>query len=329
MRIRRALGYDLFADVTAVTWDYTFSTIGSENIQLVKHLPSLRRLAFVGTTRTNGRPPAPGHVPAKDANPELELEKQAVAFGAIAECRRLTSLTLFGGLTTDLHLYHLRRGGNLQKLELLHAPAVTDDGLRAIGRFESLTQLEIGDVPQVTEQGVAALADLTNLRSLALSDLPVSDSALASLSRLAKLERLSLDRCQITDEGIVAIAGWTRLTALRFSGSRISDAGLATIGGLYRLRELDLSDNELTDAGLENLLSLIELRTINLVQTRVTDEGLLTLQRMPGLQRVVVLLGDDLTLEGIRQVKKDLPDCLFECLSVDRKGRAPTLTAWE
>lgn len=327
--LRRAFGNDIFSDVVSVKWEYTYKSVAGGEIERLRQFPTLRQVAFFGSPRATGRPPTPGEDPPEDLDAAAEIEAQAAAFGTITDCQNVTHLTLYGGLPTDAHLKRLGAGGHLRRLELSNARFVSDEGIEAISRFENLEWLDICEVPGATDRGLVTLSRLTNLRSLDLSGTPISDLALAELSRLVQLERLLLDKNSVTDAGVSTLSKLTKLKLLRVSRSQITDEGLKAIGALRALESLDLSGTQITNAGLDHLMSLGNLVRLNLAQTQVTDAGLPRLAALANLRRVVVLLGHELTLDGIRRTKQDMPDCLFECLYTTAQGKPPSLYAWE
>jgi hypothetical protein len=327
--LRWAFGDDLFAEVAGVSWDYTYRSIPADQIKLLSELPTIRRVAFYGSPRADGRPPAPGEAPPRDWDAQAEINAQAEAFGTIAKCKNLLHLALYGGLPTDDHIKQIRSAASLRQLELSYSPHVTDAAIETISGFKNLTSLDIRELPNVTDAGLATLSRITNLKSLDVSRTPVGDLALEQLGQLVGLERLLLDMSPVSDAGLSALGQLKQLRLLGISRCNITDEGLKTVGAMTELRELDLSGTQITDAGLVQLLTLKALTKLNLASTQVTDEGLVRLTKLANLQRLVVLLGDKVTLDGIRRAKRDLPDCLFECLFTPAQGQPPALYAWE
>ena len=91
-------------------------------------------------------------------------------------------------------LIHVAKVKNLRELRLW-APAITDDGLRALGEMNDLESLDL-EGTNVRGSGLSALSKLTQL-TLGSS---TQDDDLAVLASLPLLEELDLRSCrQLTD----------------------------------------------------------------------------------------------------------------------------------
>ncbi len=152
------------------------------------------------------------------------------------------------------------------------------------------------------------LKGLTDLKRLELHGPQVTDDALMPLSCLMSLTLLDCSFTDVTDAGLSNIKGLTRLETLELCATQVTDAGLSNIKGLTRLETLGLSHTQVTGAGLVNLKGLTGLHTLELRGAQISDQEL---QHLSGLTNLRHLDLDftHVTEEGIKELRKSLPDC--------------------
>ncbi|MDA1049940.1 MAG: protein kinase [Planctomycetota bacterium] len=148
-----------------------------------------------------------------------------------------------------------------------------------------IDELRLGKT-SVTGPGLEHLRDLP-INKLFLYRLPIRDEDVNHLTTLPNLEALSLGYTGITDNGLETLKRIPTLTALDLSGEAITDDGLKHLQDLKDLRVLQLWETDITNAGLMHLGDLHNLTELFLGHTLVTDEGLAQLRRL-------------------------LPDCIFD-----------------
>ena len=289
----------------------------------------------VADLRDDGEPSAADVRGAVRAMAELpQLEQIVVAFDsnwalegtdlrAIAECQRLTELSLWGDAVSDDSLQAISQIAGLRVLELSYT-RVTDRGLgqlRALGHLEqlglsgleitgeevswppSLKKIDLSD-SAISSSGLATLADCRYLEQLNLMDTHVTDAGLAHLSSLPKLRRLSLDRTPITDDGLAHLGKLPFLRELSLSRVKISSDGAKHLKNLPSLESLDLSgtfvDGEFTwPAGLIH---------VNLDDSCITDKGLQRLAECPKLQSASLGGRNLATADGEKAFREARPD---------------------
>ena len=194
---------------------------------------------------------------------------------------RLECLHLESTSVTDAGLSHLAALKELRVLGL-ESTKITDAGLVYVGKLGHLTSLDISG-NRVTDRGLVHLGGLTDLTYLRLGETAITDDGFANLSALHQIANLGLDETRVTDASLEIVGRMTHLTYLNLRGTRVTDAGLAHLSCLSQLATLDLSDTRVTDEGLRYLSGLANLRQLRLGQ-KVSDDG-------------------------IKNLKKDMPNC--------------------
>ncbi|EFJ49041.1 hypothetical protein VOLCADRAFT_90266 [Volvox carteri f. nagariensis] len=187
----------------------------------------------------------------------------------------------------SLRALHLDRCANIRNRDLLvlsRAPAA-----------QHLHTLTLGDDrarPWVSNRGLASVCRITSLTRLILRDcLSLTNRGLAPLSSLTGLTCLSLRGCRkLTNQGIEALRGLQHLQHLSLYGVvRLSDKGLVPLAALPALRTLELGYTRVRDEGLGHVaVRLGGLRALVLVREEVTDAGVRQLSSLSGLTRLVL-----------------------------------------
>jgi hypothetical protein len=169
----------------------------------------------------------------------------------------------------------------------VHAPQVTDGGLRHIGKLTGLEELYIGNARSITDARVSHLAGLNKLRSIHINCSNLTDNSLAILSSLPSMETLSLQDNHFSDKGLERLGRKPHLKQL-FIGlgdSHVTDAGLLHLRTCEKLYVLDLQSSKVTAQGLEVLKGLPNLTTLWLGAIGLSDAQIEALRAaMPNVQ---------------------------------------------
>jgi hypothetical protein len=92
--------------------------------------------------------------------------------------------------------------------------------------------------------------------------------------------------------------------------SATTDEDLAGLCELRELRFLGLAAmSQVTDDGLRTIAALPQVTELGLVGGNFTDAGLLSLERMTGLKKLILLRCPNVTNEGVARLRKVLPNC--------------------
>jgi hypothetical protein len=164
------------------------------------------------------------------------------------------------------------------------------------------------------DAGLEHLKALPRLQNLWLRGTKVTDAGLKHLERLPHLRRLELDDTGVTDAGLEHLEGLTNIECLVLGGGNFSDTGLEHLKGMTNLKSLTLRYANITDAGPKHFSGLTSLRELTLEYTSfnywtsITDAELMHLSGMTNLQRLT-LVGNNVTEEGIKKLRKALPNC--------------------
>jgi Leucine-rich repeat (LRR) protein len=214
------------------------------------------------------------------------------AIANLPPLHELASLNLYGLPLSDAGLKALSNQERLQRLSIARM-AVTDEGIKELGRLRALRALDVSSCKKITGAGLKQLADgnaglqvlllgfcgglsdggpgffsrLSDLQHLNLTWTNVSDDQLADISRLKRLRVLVLKDCrQISEAGLKRLAMCRSLEDLTLEGiPSVTDAVLKELAALPKLRALDLHSCEgFMGAGLRELNRLPELRYLNL-----------------------------------------------------------------
>jgi hypothetical protein len=247
---------------TLETLELQLTPVGDAGLKPLAGLPRLRTLWLNGTRVT------------------------AAGMADIGQLKTLTYLNLSETPVADAGLERLTGLDDLATLELFHAWAVGDEGMKSVARLGGLHALDICGT-RVTDAGLAELAGCTQLTSLRVGGLRVTDAGLKSLAGMTRLSNLDLTGTDVTDEGLREVARHRGLEDLNLQGAhKVTDAGLKDLAGLPRLRSLGLAGTDVTDAGLAELARCASLRSLTLRGAgNVTDAAVAGLRKArPELQ---------------------------------------------
>lgn len=186
------------------------------------------------------------------------------------------------GIATDKDLSVLLSLPRLRDLRLGSSPAITDDGLKNIGRLSRLESLDLSDTG-ITDDGLAHLSHSGRLSYLFLVRCGIDGSGLRHLRHLP-LKHLNLNWTRLVDANLGHVGEMKSLESLTMQDTPITDNGLAQIAGLKDLWELHIHNTAVTGDGLSHLESLTKLRELQVPTTNVSKEDFAKLkQAIPGL----------------------------------------------
>jgi hypothetical protein len=152
----------------------------------------------------------------------------------------------------------------------------------------------------VVPPGKALLLDMTERTD------DIDFLSLAAL-RPQDLQALVVQRTNID---LPVVSRMNDLHWLLLAGTDIRDWDLASLIGLSKLERLDLTSTRITDMGVIHLAEVISLKDLTLSGTKITDESIPYLLRLTRLKRLD-LRNTAITENGIRRMRKDLPNCLI------------------
>ena len=177
---------------------------------------------------------------------------------------------------------------------------MTDALLERFSRLEHVTFLDLSGSRALTDEGVRHLGRLTGLRHLNLSGCGVTDAGLSVLRQLRDLETIDLSWTCTTDEGAAHLAACSRLRTVDLNGTVSGDGAIGALAGKTTLSDFR-SGNGVTNAGLALLRELPVFRSWQGGETQMallspearpnylmlrgpfTDEGMQQLGDLPGL----------------------------------------------
>ncbi|WP_435005083.1 hypothetical protein P12x_002974 [Tundrisphaera lichenicola] len=168
----------------------------------------------------------------------------------------------------------------------LENTAVTDAGLKSLGKFTNLRHLSIRNYqirgqkrnPPITGSGLVHLKGLDHLWTLFLNDIPITDSDLQSLEGLPELMGLYLQNTDIQGSGLAGLKSLSRLHILYLDGCKISDDGLMALSGAKGLRILSLRQVPLSESALPHLKAIPGLEKLDITGCGFLDEEVADLQ---------------------------------------------------
>jgi hypothetical protein len=189
----------------------------------------------------------------------------------------------------------------------LNRTGIKDADLDQVSGFTAMTDLSLEETA-IGDDGLRRLSGLKSLVWLNLYRTRVGDDGLSHLKGLTRLAHLPIGETRVTDAGLVHLVGLRRLTYLGLRGDRITDAGLPHLGKLTRLTGLNLAQTDISDRGLVRLKPLVRLKTLRLDDTHITGAAIATLAGLGALEELYVIR-TDLTIEGVRRLKRLRPAC--------------------
>lgn len=262
----------------------------------------------------------------------LSSGKRGAALQLLRQPNILTSLEIPATTVVDDHWFDAIRhqANSLEELVIADCSGTTTMGLRALSKLTHLKRLHLCQLPCWDVGATEAFMVMPGVRHLHLQGqgVVVVDEFLASrFGCLKGLEHLSLVGANglSTTEHCVKVAEMCpNLQRVDVSESDIQDEGLCLLlKPLRRLQSITLAGCEaLSDKCTEAIAALPKLEMLNLARTGVGDLGVSFLQKLEGLQKLV-LCGTRVTDESLRVINssmKALTELDLSCKRVTDSG---------
>jgi hypothetical protein len=180
----------------------------------------------------------------------------------------------------DAGFAHIRNLRDLEKLDALHLPLLTDDALLSLSKLKRLREVRFEGNSHFTDAGLAHLQHLKRLQIATFYCAPITDRGILYLRDSTNLQNLELGRSLVTDEGAREIvAQFRNLRILDLQGTRVTNTGLADIAALPHLEWLALLNTSVTDQGILALRSVSTLRDLYITTGSVHEESITSLKR--------------------------------------------------
>jgi len=199
----------------------------------------------------------------------------------------------------------LRYLANMDTLNSLSLPDITDEGMKTVASYANLESLAMWRCARVTAAGYAHLEKLRNLRFVGLpSNAPGSVTAV--LGQLPNLQHLMLnDTVAIADGDLAPL---TKAPAFKqlLLGKAFSDAALVHVGRMPKLQTLDLWSPRVSAKGIAELQNYWTLETLQIPDARPDDEMVEALARLSQLKSLRVR---GLSSTQLQRLKQALPKC--------------------
>lgn len=195
--------------------DLEQSSITDDQLAILEPLKSVRQLNLASTSITDE------------------------GLDSVASFPKLANLSLAKTKITDSGLSELEK----LPLESLHLDntAITDLGLRTIGRINTLKELYIPGT-NITGLGLAYLKDLSSLCLLSVADVQLTGSSLEPLRSLQQLGSLDLSGTRLTDSDMDAVSRISTIVNLKLNRTSVSKVGLKNLSTLKQLKTLTVVD---------------------------------------------------------------------------------------
>ncbi len=169
--------------------NFHFTPLNDAGLRAIAQLPIADRLWFAHTKFTDAG--------ATELSRLTQLKRcgigstdQASSGEAVAALTKLPleDLALLDNQATPLGLKHATKIATLRRLDISHAPAVTDESLGAVGQMPALEEFQLGSA-QVTDEGLQLLAASKSLKKLTLIGLKlVTPAGIERLRQAARPE---------------------------------------------------------------------------------------------------------------------------------------------
>lgn len=215
--------------------------------------------------------------------------------------RQMIKLAAREGVAPNLPEYHPQSKGWLRRMFGKHGKYHGSD----VYGVEFYSNVYSTYDPRVD---LAIFDSLTEIKHLTLSF--VSGASMSKLPRFPRLESLTLLTGQIDDACMESLRGMPRLIELKLPEADLTSRGMAAIGSCSRLTSLDLSRCYLVDAGFAHFTHL-PLQMLMLRLTTTSDAAVPYIAQLKGLKELNIQY-TQVTEAGVRQLKKELPNCRIE-----------------
>lgn len=220
----------------------------------------------------------------------------------------------------------------LRHLYIYHV-LIDDVGLKNLSRLSQVFELALDDT-LITDAGLKFIAELPNLRHLFLTRSRVTGSGLVHFAD-HDIQVLFLVEAPLTEVNFLAMPDWPNLKKLRLDGTPLTDRAIHSLKRYPTLQELGLNlltntthqawsvfehlpelkqvrfrvnPNSVDDRLFPYLKACTKLQSLDVEMCSVTDDGLKQLEGLP-LSYLDISGCRRLTAEGVRELKKLLPDC--------------------
>ena len=158
----------------------------------------------------------------------------------------------------------------------LAGTAVTDDGMKTIGKVSSLEDLDLRDCG-ISDDGLSHLTGLSRLKALRLSgksgDCSVSDDGMIHVAKLPALKVLGVDFLWISEDGVQAITALKNLQELYMAETTIGNDAVDLFAEFPQLKKLRLARNQIDAEGVAKLPQLKQLEEIDLSDVALYPPG--------------------------------------------------------
>ena len=136
----------------------------------------------------------------------------------------------------------------------LAGTAVTDDGMKTIGKVSSLEDLDLRDCG-ISDDGLSHLTGLSRLKALRLSgksgDCTVSDDGMIHVAKLPALKVLGVDFLWISEDGVQAITALKNLQELYMAETTIGNDAVDLFAEFPQLKKLRQARNQIDAEGVQ------------------------------------------------------------------------------
>ena len=195
------------------------------------------------------------------------------------------------------------------------------EGLESLADMHALRELEVYDF---TGEGLASLPAMPDLVSLDIQRTGerYAPEHMEGIARQAGLRSLRITAHLDSNECVARLTPLRQLRhfhhGLPFSGGMgppvLSDETLSALAEMPTLESISLYEGRYTTEGLAELVRLPNLSALEIPNSRGTTDAILApISRMKSL-RSLYLRGDDLTEEGLAELKRALPECEIRLL---------------
>jgi len=194
-----------------------------------------------------------------------------------------------GPKIADAGFAHIRNLRDLENLDAVSLPLLTDDALLSLSKLQRLREVRFEFNSNFTDAGLAHLQHLKRLQIATFYGAPITDRGILYLRDSTGLQNLQLGRSLVTDKGAREIvAQFRNLKILDLQGTKVTNTGLADIAALPHLEWLCLMNTSATDPGILALRSVSTLRDLYITTGSVHGESITSLKRSLPTLRVHV-----------------------------------------
>lgn len=254
------------------------SDITDESLNFVAAMPNLKEFTLIEVPNVNG------DFLGRLANP---ASMESLRFDHVANL-------------SSPKLAAISQMSNLQRLEIVNAPRLTDVELQDVELPPSIEELILYKCP-LGDKTIERWLSKSNLKILTLRT-RVSANIISGLAKQTRLEELHLNNAPLTDAHFDFLAKCENLTRLNLSSMPIRGELLHRIAHPERIQWLELYCTPLSDERLANLDRFKNLVYLDLSYCPITGEGFKGACPWAGLD-YFRLYGCQFTEKGKRQLE--------------------------